>query len=280
MPLQVGIVGLPNVGKSTLFNTLLDRQIAAAENYPFTTIQPNIGVVPVPDENLEELADLVDDGVETVPATVKFVDIAGLVQNAHQGEGLGNQFLAQIKEVDAIVHLLRGFKDPQVAHVHGGIDPEFDREIIELELAEAGLRNKPQLLVLNTDRAGNTSKPTIGKNVSSLESLEVDAKTGAGVDRLIRATYDLLDLTTFYTIKDDHSQVQAWPLKRGTLAPQAAGKVHSDFEKFFIKAEVVSFDELQKAGGWKEAKGSGKVRVEGTEYCIKDEDVVLFKTNA
>lgn len=273
MPLQVGIVGLPNIGKSTLFNTLLGRQIAAARNYPFTTIEPNIGVVPVPDENLLELAGLVGENVEIVPATVEFVDIAGLVQGAHQGEGLGNQFLARIREVDAIIHLLRGFKDPQVAHVHGSIDPKFDKEIINLELEQAGLSDKPQLVVLNTNIKGEDG--TEGPD----HILSVDAKSGVGVDQLIQETYRLLNLITLYTIREDRQQVQAWPIKRGALAPAAAGKIHSDFEKHFVKAEVVPLDKLRKAGSWARARQQGLARIEGRGYCINDQDVVLFRVN-
>lgn len=277
MPLQVGIVGLPNVGKSTLFNTLLGRQIAAAENYPFTTITPNVGVVPVPDEDLNELAKLVGDDVESVPATIRFVDIAGLVQNAHQGEGLGNQFLAKVREVDALIHLLRGFHNPQVAHVHGKIDPNFDKEIVEEELRQAGLTNKPQLLVLNTDHPQNIPQDSPREKPPWLE---INARTGEGVDQLILAAYKLLKLITFYTIRADQAQVRAWQLKLGTLAPQAAGKIHSDFEKHFIKAEVIPLNQLRKLGGWKEAKQQGKIRIEGRSYVVQDKDVIYFRTHA
>ena len=265
MSLSVGIVGLPNSGKSTLFNTLLKRQVALVATYPFTTIKPNVGVVTVPDERLARLGKLV--GAEkVVPAAVKFIDIAGLVKNAHQGEGLGNQFLAKIREVEAIVHLVRGFKDASVAHYYGSVDPQRDKEIVDLELALAEIK-KPTLYVLNIAEGVGEKKG---------EFLTVNAKTGQGVDKLIGATYKLLGLITFYSLKGG-KEVTAWSLRRGATALEAAGRVHSDMAKGFIKAEVVSFFDLAAIGGWLQAKQKGKVRLEGKGYCLQDGDVIEFK---
>ena len=186
MSLNVGIVGLPNSGKSTLFNALLKKQVANVAAYPFTTIEPNIGVVAVPDKRLEKLGEMIRPEVLT-PAVVKFIDIAGLVKNAHQGEGLGNQFLAKIREADAIIQVVRGFEDESVSHYYGSIDPQRDKEIIDLELALGEIK-KPTLYVLNQT-----------KLIPREGFVVVNAKTGEGVDRLIQAAYQLLDLITFYT---------------------------------------------------------------------------------
>ena len=267
MSLSVGIVGLPNSGKSTLFNALLKRQVANVAAYPFTTIEPNTGVVEVPDERLKKLAALI--GPEKItPAVVKFIDIAGLVKNAHQGEGLGNQFLAKIREVDAIVHIIRGFEDESVAHYYGSIDPERDKEIVDIELELGGIK-KPTLYVVNSS--------TINHQPSTINhSISVNAKTGEGVDGLIKEAYELLGLITFYTIKGG-KEVTAWALRRGETALRASETVHTDFAKGFIKAEVVGFDDLVTASGWQAAKNKGKVRLEGRDYQIQDGEVVEFK---
>ncbi len=258
---------MPNSGKSTLFNTLLKRQVANVAAYPFTTIEPNTGVVEVPDERLKKLAGLIKPE-KTTPAVVKFIDIAGLVKDAHKGEGLGNQFLAKIREVDAIVHLIRSFEDEAVAHYYGSIDPKRDKEIVEIEL-ELGDIKKPTLYVLNGSKTGNWKLET-GNLIS------VNAKTGEGVDQLIKEAYRLLGLITFYTIKGG-KEITAWALRRGGTALRASEKVHTDMAKGFIKAEVVSFGDLVGVGSWQRAKEKGKVRLEGRDYQIKDGDVVEFK---
>ncbi|HUV43082.1 MAG TPA: DUF933 domain-containing protein [Patescibacteria group bacterium] len=264
--LQVGIVGLPNSGKSTLFNTLLKKQVANVASYPFTTIEPNIGVVEVPDERLAKLA-LIIKPEKVIPAVVKFIDIAGLVKNAHQGEGLGNQFLAKIREVDAVVHIIRAFKDDSVSHYYGSIDPQRDKEIIDLEL-ELGEIKKPTLYVINVDDFDSDNG----------NDLVINAKTGKGVNELIKKTYELLDLITFYTVKGN-KEVTAWSLKKGLTAFVAAEKVHTDMAKGFIKAEVVGFADLIAASSWLGAKSKGKVRLEGRDYLVKDGDVIEFKFN-
>jgi len=262
--LNCGIVGLPNSGKSTLFNTLLKRQIANVASYPFTTIEPNVGVVEVPDERLKKLADLLKPE-KIVPATVTFIDIAGLVKNAHQGEGLGNQFLAKIREVDAIVHIIRGFEDETVPHYYGSIDPKRDKEIVDLELEMAEIK-KPTLYVVN------------GGKESQEEWLKVDAKSGEGVDDLIKKAYELLGLITFYTIKGGQ-EITAWALKNGSTALEAAAKVHEDMAQGFIKAEVINFNDFVNIGDWHQAKNLGKVGLEGKEYQVQDGDVIEFKFN-
>jgi len=263
MGLSIGIVGLPNSGKSTLFNALLKRQVAQVASYPFTTIEPNTGVVEVPDEDLERLAKVVRPGKVT-PAAVLFIDIAGLVKNAHQGEGLGNQFLAKIREVDALVHIIRAFKDEGVAHYYGSLDPQRDQKIVEIELELAEIK-KPTLLVLNQ----GTVSPSKG-------FLAVNARTGEGVDKLIKAAYHLLGLITFYTVKGGQ-EVRAWAIKKGATALEAAGKVHTDMAQGFVKAEVAGLEDLVAFGGWQEAKRKGKVRLEGKDYPLADKEVVEFK---
>lgn len=263
MSLLVGIVGLPNSGKSTLFNTLLKRQVANVASYPFTTIEPNVGIVEVPDERLKKLKEIVKPE-KTIPAAVKFIDIAGLVKNAHQGEGLGNQFLANIREVDAVVHLIRSFEDESVSHYYGSIDPQRDKEIVDLELALGEIK-KPTLYVLNGEDTGK-------KDVD----LVVNAKTGEGVDQLIKEAYSLLGLITFYTVKGS-KEMTAWSLKKDSTALEAANKVHTDMAKGFVKAEVVNFKDLMAAGSWQAAKNKGKVRLEGRDYQIQDGDMVEFK---
>jgi len=267
MNLSVGIVGLPNSGKSTLFNTLLKRQIANVASYPFTTIEPNVGIVEVPDERLKKLAELLKPE-KIVPATVRFIDIAGLVKNAHQGEGLGNQFLGKICEVEAIVHIVRDFKDETVPHYYGSIDVKRDKEIVDLELALGGIK-KPTLYVINS--SDFNVQTTSGE-------LVINAQSGEGVDDLIKKAYELLGLITFYTIKGS-KEITAWALKNGSTALEAAAKVHEDMAQGFIKAEVINFDEFVNIGDWHQAKNLGKVRLEGRDYVVQDGDVVEFKFN-
>lgn len=357
MSLSVGIVGLPNVGKSTLFNALLKRQVALAANYPFATIDPNTGVVPVPDSRLEVLAKIVHTTV-IKPATVEFLDIAGLVKGASAGEGLGNQFLSHIREVDVIAHVIRGFSDEQVVR-EGSVDPKSDRETIETELlladlstlekqkepkatkekellerwavvtkfrqaAAAGtmlrdvaqselerdcarelglLTAKTMLYVANVDESalaegqatlaerfaaqlGVTAGQIVAISAhieSELSSLsdedqrlylaELGVET-SGLERLIQSAYQQLGLQSFLTAGE--KEVRAWTIKAGWTAPQAAGVIHTDFEKHFIKAKVASYADFVELGGWKGVKEKGKLRLEGKEYVMQEGDVVEF----
>ena len=360
MGFQCGIVGLPNVGKSTLFNALTSESIDAA-NYPFCTIAPNKGVVPVPDERLQALAEIFKPQ-EVVPAAMTFVDIAGLVQGASQGEGLGNQFLAHIRETQAIIQVVRCFADDQIAHVSGEVSPSADMEIIATELALAdldtveraigkltrragagdkaakieldtlnGLQDalasgvavrdmelsekaqqiaapyclltaKPMLIVANcadtenpddsllaeAKRAAGASRViplcnALEAEVSQLDAAERDEMAQAlgieerGLFKVIRAGYELLGLHSFFT--GGAREVRAWTIPVGTRAQQAAGVIHTDFERGFIRAEVVSFDDLIACGGETQAREQGKFRSEGRDYLVKDGDVVLFRFN-
>lgn len=281
--MKLGIVGLPNVGKSTLFNALVKGHQAKVADYPFTTIEPNVGMVAVPDERLAKLG--VNLNIKKViPATVKFIDIAGLVKNAHQGEGLGNQFLGHIREVDAIIHVLDGFSKDA--------NPEEAKEIVNIELELAGIK-KPTLAVLNvkeTDINKKHDPHTINISARMEEELtdlsDNEAKQylesfglgQSGLVRLIQASFKLLNLITFYTLIP-HEQIQAWPILADTKAPQAAGKVHTDMERGFIAADVCHYIDLIDAGGWQEARENGKLRTEGKDYLIQDGDVVHFKFN-
>jgi len=353
MQLRVGIVGLPNAGKSTLFNALLKKQVADAANYPFTTIEPNIGVVPVPDKRLEKLAQVVEttDGTKPplVPAVVEFVDIAGLVKGASQGEGLGNKFLAHIREVHIIVNVLRYFDDPSVVHVAGNVDAQRDRDIIETELVLADLATvlkkeppkmnatkeeraqwplveklkegldsgkpardiivdpdervlvrdlnlltmKPVLYVYNVSESqlcrpiSDGPEPFVAISArieSELASLSTEEQSAyltelgvdaSGLDRLIGKAYDLLGLISFLTC--GVIEARAWTIERGTKAQQAAGVIHTDFEKKFIKADIVTYRDFISLGGWTKAREAGKVRSEGKEYVMDDGEVVEFK---
>ena len=354
MNLTVGIVGLPNAGKSTLFNALVARQLAAVAVHPFTTIEPNTGVVPVPDEKLEELSALLSPG-KTTPASITFIDIAGLVAGAHEGEGLGNAFLSHIFGVDAICHVLRAFEDPNVAHVAGALDPMRDLETVKTELKlkdleilgrlkeakkqdqnlksaiqkyeeainkgeaiasvhlsheeeEASqsislLSAKPYFAVLNVseDQLTNESENVNAWKQALREVVVVSAKieqeltdlpeaerleyrqmvgiSEALLDRIIGTAYRILNLISFYTVKgaDTGGELRAWALPEGSTAVEAAGRVHSDFAKGFISAEVIGVDELIALGGWRQAKEKGKVRTEGKESVVRDGDVLEFK---
>ena len=362
MAIQCGIVGLPNVGKSTLFNALTKAGIAAA-NFPFCTIDPNVGVVPVPDPRLQQLADIVHPQ-KIIPASVEFVDIAGLVAGASQGEGLGNKFLAHIREVDAIAHVVRCFEHPDIVHVAGKIDPIADIETIDTELALADLESvdkalarvekaakandkeamskrpvleklraalnegqaarsvalddeersairdlflltmKPLMYVANVREDGFENNPyldavrrraegegavvvpvcaAIEEELAQLDEAdrgEFLASMGLnepGLDRVIRAAYTLLGLQTYFTAGE--KEVRAWTVKRGATAPQAAGVIHTDFEKGFIRAETVSFEDYVKYRGESGARDAGRLRLEGKEYRVQEGDVLHFRFN-
>ena len=312
MALEVGIVGLPNAGKSTLFNALSARRLAKTAPRPFTTIDPHEAVVAVPDKNLGKLSSLIKPR-ETIPATVTFIDIAGLVKGAHKGEGLGNQFLGKIREVNAIIHVVRGFPDQYVPHQHVVHEPGtikqilYDIDIVNLELQLAGIKHKPTIYVINANELQITQKDVAEKwrfmvedkfkdpaivIAARLEEDLIDLKPlerskylkeigveKTGLELLIQKSYDLLDLITFYTIKGG-KEVTAWSIKRGSSALEAAEIVHSDFANNFIKAEVVLIDKLLELRGWKEAKEKGKVRLEGKDYVVEDKDVIEFKVGS
>ena len=309
MSLSVGIVGLPNAGKSTLFNALAARRLAETAPRPFTTIEPHEAVVGLPDENLGKLRSILVSqypNIQAVPASITFIDIAGLVKGAHKGEGLGNQFLGKIREVDAIVHVVRAFFDPGVSHQHATHEPGSieqvleDIEVINIELELGGIEKKPVIYVLNVEETYIKNMELIAAVEQKFkeEALLISAKleeefidlsqeerkeylktlgvAKSGLERLVIYTYSLLDLITFYTIKGG-KEVHAWSLKRGSSAVGAAAAVHTDFAQNFIKAEVISVSELLAVKGWKEAKDDGKVRLEGKDYVVQNKDVIEFK---
>ncbi|CAB4543537.1 MAG: redox-regulated ATPase YchF [Actinobacteria bacterium] len=356
MALTIGIVGLPNVGKSTLFNALTKNSVLAA-NYPFATIEPNIGVVNLPDARLDRLAEIFNSE-KIIPAPVSFVDIAGIVKGASEGEGLGNQFLANIREADAIAQVVRGFTDTDVIHVEGRVDASSDIETINTELILADLQTlektrpriekevkgkkaepavletidqaiavlnqgtplslskldislikdlglltaKPMLFVFNVDEqilSSEEKRKQLAELVKPAEAVFLDAKVESelidlskeeaaellaslgqaesGLDQLARIGFATLGLQTYLTAGPKESR--AWTIRQGWKAPQAAGVIHTDFEKGFIKAEVVSYEDLSKAGSMAEAKAQGKVRMEGKDYVMQDGDVVEFRFN-
>jgi ribosome-binding ATPase YchF (GTP1/OBG family) len=309
--LSCGIVGLPNAGKSTLFNALAERRLAQTAPRPFTTIEPHEAMVGVPDPDLKKLSELVKPDV-ILPASVTFIDIAGLVKGAHQGEGLGNQFLGKVREVDVIVHVVRAFSDSFVTHAHPTHEPGSleqaleDIEIVNVELELAGIVGKHVIYVLNFDEK-QLKDPIVQQYIAAIENkfrkapIVVSAKLEeeltdltpserveflremgikeSGLEKLIKDAYKTLDLITFYTIKGG-KEVHAWSIKAGSNALEAAGTVHTDFAKSFIKAEVISVSSLLTVGGWKEASEKGEVRLEGKEYRVQDKDVIEFKTGA
>ena len=311
MSLSVGIVGLPNAGKSTLFNALARNRLAETAVRPFTTIEPHEAVVAVPDKDLESLSKLVKPE-KTVPASVTFIDIAGLVKGAHKGEGLGNQFLAKIREVDAVVHVVRAFTNPDVFREQSLYDAGSfeqiadDIEIVNLELDLGEVKEKPVIYVLNIDEYAlndaktqslvNRIKEKFKEEAAAIsarleeELIDLEEEEGkdylkelgiekTGLELLIQKAYQLLDLITFYTIKGGE-ETRAWSIKRGASALDAAEKVHTDFAKNFIKAEIIPVNQLLEVGGWKEGREKGKVRLEGKDYTLQNKDVIEFKTNA
>jgi len=327
MGFSCGIVGLPNVGKSTLFNALTSTQAAEAANYPFSTIDPNVGKVAVPDARLGRLARL-GKSARIVPTQLAFVDIAGLVRGASRGEGLGNQFLANIREVDAIAHVLRCFAG-EVTHVEGSVDPLRDAETVETELMLADLDSlerrlslseaelpifrqlqlltaKPVLYICNVEESaaarGNDWSAKIGERaaregaamvvISAAIEAEVAQLANAeekreflahlgleepGLARVIRAGYRLLDLVTFFTVGP--KQARAWTVRRGATAPETAGVIHTDFERGFIRAETIAYEDFIACEGELGAKEAGKMRVEGKGYIVQDGDVLYFRFN-
>lgn len=357
--LSLGIIGLPNVGKSTLFNVLLKKQTAVIASYPFTTIEPNVGIVPVPDERLDRLYEILskeNPRFERKPTIIKFVDIAGLVKGAHKGQGLGNQFLSHVREVDALVHVLRDFEDENVAR-EGSVSPDGDKGIVNTELLlsdlayldrrieveqnnakrgdkesyrklrvyeklsrvlnegnlavktdltedekvyarEANLLTfKPVIYIYNVseNEVMSGKKDHVGKDIVQISAkLENDLVMisederkeyfeelgihASGLDRVIRRGYSVLGLISFFTFND--TEIRAWAVQKGTNAQSAAGKIHSDFEKGFISAEVVHFNDLIKIGDWKGAKNKGLMRIEGKKYVVEDGDVILFRFSA
>ncbi len=286
-------MGLPNVGKSTLFNALLKKQVAYAANYPFATIEPNVGIVPVPDDRLAKIA-VTAKSAKIVEATVKFVDIAGLVKGASQGEGLGNKFLQHIREVDAILFLLRDFGDENIIRA-GSVNPKDDLDILKLELELADqdskekvnlLAKKPAIVVYNTDedKLGGEGLRICAKMEEELAGLSEEEQKEylkqlgiekTGLEKVIQAAFEILGLQTFLTAGE--KEARAWTIKKGTLAPQAAGVIHNDFEKHFIKADVIDWEQFVADGGWVRARELGHVRLEGRDYVMAEGDVVEFK---
>jgi len=284
MSFSIGIVGLPNVGKSTLFKALT-KQPVNISNYPFCTIDPNVGIVTVPDQRLKAIAQVIKPEKIT-PTVIEFVDIAGLVKNAHQGEGLGNQFLARIREVDAICHVVRDFIDEKIAHVEGQPNPERDIEIVNHELAMKNIEAKPTVYVFNVDK--KTDSIENGSNIylnlkreaelselSKKEIQELELQPSK-LNQLIKTCYQALGLITFYTIKGG-KETRARTLKSNSSVLQAGKAVHSDFEEKFIRAEVINWQKLIEADTWQKAREKGTLQTEGKEYIVQDGDVIEFK---
>lgn len=280
--LSIGIVGLPNVGKSTLFK-LLTKQNVNIANYPFCTIDPNIGVVSVPDERLNELSKI-SHSKKVIPAVVEFYDIAGLVKGANKGEGLGNQFLAHIREVNTIIEVLRIFKDKSIVHVENSIDPVRDMEIINTELELKDLESKektnllsikPKIYLINgrEEDMSNILKEKIEAENSSFVAADLNSNSNLSI--LVKEAYRILNLISFFTTGED--ETRAWTIVKGSKAPQAAGAIHTDFEKKFIRAEVVSYSKLTEAGSWQAAKARGWIRLEGKDYIVEDGDVMVIR---
>jgi len=293
MIFSVGIVGLPNVGKSTLFKALTRRPVDICP-YPFTTLHPNVGVVQVPDERLKKIAEVVKPEKVT-SAVIEFIDIAGLVKGSHKGEGLGNQFLAQIRNCSAILEVVRVFEDPKVENIAGKIDPANDIETIKIELElkdleckekENLLSKKPIVYLLNIDGKTSYQKPPVEHLAinlkEELEMLELSEaeKKGLGLkpqlDQLILTCYNILDLITSFTVAGG-KEVRAWVLKRGLKAPEVGRVVHSDFKEKFIRAEVTNWQRLVEAGGWLKARERGWIQTVGRDYIVQDGDVIEFK---
>lgn len=280
--LSVGIVGLPNVGKSTLFKLLTKKEVNIA-NYPFCTIDPNVGVVTVPDERLDKLAAM-SKSEKKIPAVVEFYDIAGLVKGANKGEGLGNQFLAHIREVSIIVEVLRAFQSEEIIHVEQGVDPIRDLEIIDTELRLKDLdskektnllADKKKIYLINGEEADVSE--ALKQRITQEGSTYVVANLAQNPDlsNLILRTYDVLNLISFFTTGE--KETRAWTIARGAKAPQAAGVIHTDFEQKFIRAEVINWQKLLEAGSWQNARAKGWIRLEGKDYVAADGDVMVIR---
>jgi len=293
MSFSIGIVGLPNVGKSTLFKALTKKPVDIGP-YPFTTLHPNVGIVQVPDEKLLKIAEIIKPEKVT-PTIIEFIDIAGLVKGSHKGEGLGNQFLAQIRNCDAILEVVRAFEDQKVENVTGKIDSASDIETIKIELElkdmesrekENLLSKKPVIYLLNINGKTSYQKPAVKhlainlkEEVEMFELSEAEKKElglRSQLDQLILACYNILDLITFYTITGG-KETRAWTLKRGLKAPDAGGVVHTDFKEKFIRAEVIDWQKLVESGGWKEAREKGLIQTAGKDYLVQNGDVIEFR---